>query len=191
MNFIEQLSAINEETRTRFGGLDGAALNFKPSADAWSVGQCFEHLILTNDNMLSVLMPVVEGRHRNSFFQQWSPFTKFFGSMLIKVLRNDAKKAKAPSPAIVPPSTVAPDIIEKFVANNEKVADAFRRLEGADIDKTVVSSPFLKVMTYSVRDGMTALVEHERRHFRQAERVTAIPGFPAASEQDRNERADS
>lgn len=182
MDTIRQLSEISELARERFGRLDGTALNFKPAEGDWSIGQCFEHLILTNDRMLSVLVPVVEGSHRNSFYQQWSPFTKFFGSMLVKMLRNDAKKAKAPSQSIVPPSTVAPDIIDKFVADNERVASVVKQLESVDIDRTVVSSPFLKVMTYTVRDGLAALVEHERRHLRQAERVTAAPGFPGLTE---------
>ncbi len=44
--------------------------------------------------------------------------------------------------------------------------------------KTIITSPFLKVMTYKLADGFRVVVEHERRHFRQAERVLQTEGFP-------------
>jgi hypothetical protein len=45
------ISAANvntEETRARFGGLAAEQLNWKPSADQWSVAQCMDHLVTTN-----------------------------------------------------------------------------------------------------------------------------------------------
>ena len=48
-----------------------------------------------------------------------------------------------------------------------------------DWDKAKITSPFMRLMTYSVRDGLSIVVEHEKRHFRQAVRVTETEGFPA------------
>jgi hypothetical protein len=45
----------------------------------------------------------------------------------------------------------------------------------------IMTSPFVRFITYSVLDGWRLVVTHDRRHFEQARRVTQSPGFPAAS----------
>jgi hypothetical protein len=51
-------------------------------------------------------------------------------------------------------------------------------LEGRDLDAVKITSPALKIITYSLRDACTIIVVHEQRHFQQAQRVLAIPEFP-------------
>ena len=41
-----------------------------------------------------------------------------------------------------------------------------------------MTSPFIKVVTYSVLDGWRLVFAHERRHFEQARAVSLSPGFP-------------
>nr|HRK52160.1 hypothetical protein [Pyrinomonadaceae bacterium] len=48
----------------------------------------------------------------------------------------------------------------------------------ADRQKTVVTSPFLAVFTYKLDDAFTVLIEHSKRHIRQAKRVMEADGFP-------------
>jgi hypothetical protein len=43
-----------------------------------------------------------------------------------------------------------------------------------------MTSPFIKVITYSVLDGWRLVFAHDRRHLEQARRVTLSPGFPTA-----------
>lgn len=169
--FVFELEKISEDAGQRFGAFSAEQINWRPSAEGWSVGQCFDHLILTNNQMLAIIEKVIDGKHKNSFFENWSPLTGFFGSFLIKSLKSDEKKFKAPSKTIVPPSDVDGGIIGQFVENNQKITDALSRLDGVDLQKTVITSPFMSLMTYKLADGITILVEHEKRHFRQAERV--------------------
>ena len=93
-------------------------------------------------------------------------------------MKSDEKKFKAPSKTIVPPSDVDGKIVEQFIENNQKITKIFAKLEGVDLQKTVITSPFMSLMTYSLADAVTILVEHEKRHFRQAERVLQTGGFP-------------
>ena len=100
------------------------------------------------------------------------------GRFLVNAVKNDSKKVKAPSKAIVPPSEVDADIVSRFA---EHISDVNRRIEaiaGIDLQKTVVTSPFLAVFTYTLDDALSVLVEHSRRHMRQAKRVMETPGFP-------------
>jgi hypothetical protein len=47
---------------------------------------------------------------------------------------------------------------------------------------TIMTSPFLKAITYSVLDGCRLIVAHDHRHFEQARRVMQSPGFPDISQ---------
>ena len=174
-----ELAAVSKAADVKFGGFSAEQTNWRPTADSWSIGQCFEHLILTNDQISAAVKSVADGSHRNSFWENWSPFTSFLGKFLTGSMKRDDKKFKVPSPAIAPPSDVDPAIVAKFVANNSGLIELFERLNGADLDKTVITSPFMALMTYKLRDGMTIIVEHEKRHFRQAERVLATSAFPS------------
>ena len=172
------LRQVADETRAIFGGLSGEQLNWKPSENGWSVGQCFEHIIKTNAEFYPEFDKLASGERKNTFFQSYSPFSGFFGRFLVKAVSEDSKKAKAPSKRIVPPSDIGGDIIERFASHIEEVNQKVAACSGADRHKTVVTSPFLAVFTYKLDDAYTVLVEHTKRHFRQAKRVTETEGFP-------------
>ena len=174
-----ELQKIADDARAVFGNLPADQINWKPSADGWSVGQCFEHLIKTNELFFPELERIASGERANSFWERYSPLSSFFGNLLVKSLQKDERKFKAPTPAIVPPSRVEASIIEQFVAHQNEVIDKIKRTGNADWRKTIITSPFMKLMTYRLADGYRVVVEHEKRHFRQAERVmTAAVGFP-------------
>ena len=105
--------------------------------------------------------------------------TGIFGRFLIKAVTEDSKKAKAPSQKIVPPSDIDANIIERFAAHIDDVNSRVGSCASADRQKTVVTSPFLKIFTYRLDDAYTVLVEHTKRHLRQAKRVVESEGFPS------------
>jgi hypothetical protein len=177
-NLTSELQKISDDVQSRFGSLSPEQINWRPSAEGWSVGQCFEHLIKTNKLFYDELDKIAGGARRNSFWESWSPLTSFGGKFLIKSLKSDERKFKAPSQAIVPPSEIDGDIIEQFSAHQTEIIEKIKRTGNADWRKTVITSPFMKLMTYSFADGLQVVVEHEKRHFRQAERVAQAESFP-------------
>ena len=172
------LTRVAEDARAEFGSLSAEQLNWKPAAASWSVGQCFEHLIKTNEQFYPEFEKLASGTRKNTIFQTYSPFTGMLGRFLIKAVTEDSKKTKAPSKAIVPPSDISADVIDRFATNIGSVNLMIERCADLDRKKTIVSSPFLKVFTYTLEDAYTVLVEHVKRHFRQAKRVTEAEGFP-------------
>lgn len=172
------LKQVAEDAQASFGSLSSEQLNWKPSETGWSVGQCFEHIIKTNEQFYPEFEKLANGTRKNSFIENYSPLTGFFGRFLIKAVSEDSKKAKAPSQKIVPPSDVNADIIGRFASHIDDVSRRVESCASADRQKTVVTSPFLAIFTYRLDDAYTVLVEHTRRHFRQAKRVTEVDGFP-------------
>ena len=43
-----ELSNVATDSKTIFGSLSAAQLNWKPAPKSWSVAQCFDHLITTH-----------------------------------------------------------------------------------------------------------------------------------------------
>lgn len=172
------LKQVADDTRATFGTLSSEQLNWKPAENSWSVGQCLEHIIKTNTEFYPEFEKLASGARKNTFFQNYSPFSGLFGRFLIKAVSEDSKKSKAPSKRVVPPSDISADIVSRFASHIEVVNRKVESCSGADRKRTVVSSPFLAVFTYTLDDAYTVVVEHTKRHFRQAKRVTEAEGFP-------------
>lgn len=175
---VSELETVSAAAQKFFGNLSAEQINWKPSVEGWSVGQCFEHLMKTNSLFFPELEQIAAGTRRNSFLENYSPLSSFFGNLLVNSLKKDGRKFKAPSKAIVPPSAVDAGIIEQFAGHQIELIERIRRTENADWRKVKITSPFLKAMTYKLADGFRIVVEHERRHFRQAERVLRTENFP-------------
>ncbi len=179
-NLIPELQIISEDSKSVFGELSAEQINWKPSETGWSVGQCFEHLIKSNELFFDKLDEIADGKHKHSFLESFSPLSGFFGNLLINSLKKDSRKCKAPTQKIVPPSEIDAEIIEKFAAHQTELIGKIKLTEAADWNKIKITSPFMPLMTYKLVDGFQAIVEHEKRHFRQAERVMQTNDFPSS-----------
>ena len=174
---LKELKAVADDARRDFGTLSATQINWKPSAEQWSVGQCFEHLIKTNRALFPVLEATARGDRQSGLWERVSPLSGFFGRL---VLRSLASKRKFPAPSALKPSSSGVDarVIEQFVGHQGELADLMRANGGIDLKGTIVTSAISPFVTYSVLDACRIAVAHERRHFAQARRVTEAEGFP-------------
>jgi hypothetical protein len=176
---IAELQQIAENVQTAFGHLSAEQINWKPSETGWSVGQCFEHLIKINSEYFPEFENIIKGARKNRFWENYSPLNGFFGNLMIKSLSPQARrKLKAPKAAEPSASDVSPGVIEDFVKHQAKLIDQIRQTKNLDTKKIILTSPFIKVITYSLFDTFRILVTHEKRHFGQAERVAEMADFP-------------
>lgn len=178
LDLTNNLMAITDDARVSFGQLSGEQLNWKPSEKGWSVAQCLEHLILTNSEFFGEIDKIIDGTRKNSFIENYSPLTGWWGRFLIKAVTEGSRPASAPSKRIVPPSEISADIVDKYCEHQDGLIEKISLTGNADWEKTVLTSPFLPVMTYKMADAYSVLVEHSKRHINQAKRVTATEGFP-------------
>jgi hypothetical protein len=178
---LDELRAVAGEAREVFGRLSEAQLNWKPSAEQCSVGQCFDHLIVTNRCFFRDMERVAAGEYRSSLWGRVSPLSGFFGRFILKALDPEkGRKTKAPRVFEPAASDVAADVIERFAAHQEELSGHMRATSGRDLRGLKVTSPVSPVATYSLLDAYRIVVAHERKHFEQARRVTRAEGFPAA-----------
>jgi hypothetical protein len=175
-----ELRTISENARKEFGKLNRDQLNWKPSADRWSVAQCFDHLINSNAGYIPIFDAVAAGTLKQTLVQKLPGVPKMWGQLLIKSLDpKTTRKLKAPKRFQPASSDLSESIIDNFVQNQSRVLDAMEKTKNLEIDRTIITSPVAAIVTYSLLDAFRIVVVHEQRHFQQAQRVTQDQNFPA------------
>ena len=174
------LKQVADDAKATFGSLSAEQLNWKPGENEWSVAQCFDHLIVTHSLYFGECEKVSTSGYRPTFWQKVSPLSGFFGRFLVKRLDpKNPNKMKTMGKAIPSASAIDGDIIERFVEHQRQMIETVQRFPAdLDLEQTIVTSPLLGFVTYSLADTLTFLPMHCERHFDQAKRVTETAGFP-------------
>jgi DinB superfamily len=176
---LSEAEAISKSAQAAFGQLNVEQINWKPNVESWSVGQCVDHLITANRGFFPQFDQIIRGEKRATLWQSMPFLPGFFGRMLINANNPTSnKKYKAPKSIQPSSSNVDPQIISQFAAHQNEVIDKMKSTEGIDLEKAIIYSPVTKVITYSLFDAYRLIVVHERRHFKQAQRVMEALGFP-------------
>ena len=177
-SLIAEANLVASETKSKFGRLTAAQLNWKPSADRWSVAQCFDHLLNSNKDYLPIFDSVLAGR-KSTFWEKMPVLPGLAGKMMIKTLDPaSTRKLKAPKNFEPAQSDLSPSVIDDFVHQQRRIVEKMQATEHLDLEKIVITSPALAAITYSLMDAYRIIVVHEQRHFQQAKRVTEETGFP-------------
>lgn len=176
---IPELEKIVENAKETFGSLSAEQINWKPSEKVWSVGQCFEHLIVTNNLYFPNIQKVIDGRHRNNFYSK-IPFGVDLIAVLMKNSLNPDQKRKIKTFKIFEPakSNVSETIIEDFTANQQKLIEMAKAVRNLNIHQIKISEPVGAALNLRLDDAFEILAMHEKRHFKQAERVMEMESFP-------------
>jgi hypothetical protein len=176
---LDEVEALAKDTEAIFGSLNAGQINWKPTADAWSIGQCFDHLVTANRGYFPQLDQIIK-REKNTTMWQRTPFLPgFFGKMVIGAVHPTSnKKRKAPKIFHPSSSEIDPLIIPDFIAHQHEVIGKMKATMGMNLEKIIIYSPVTKVVTYSLLDAYRIIAAHERRHFNQAQRLKEMPGFP-------------
>ena len=172
-----RLEQIAEDAQNSFSGLSNEQLNWKPAAESWSIAQCLDHLILSNEEFFPELDKLSAGSRTNTFWQKVSPLSGIAGAFLVSTLKKDNQKVKT-IPKMTPPSDIEEGIVERFIKHQSELIEKLHATNKSEWRKVVLTSPFVKIMTYRMDKGLEAVIEHERRHIRQAKRVMEMEEFP-------------
>src|SRR5438034_10484629 len=133
---ISAAKTITDQTLAGFGDLTAQQLNWKPSADQWSVAQCFDHLVRANEAYFPIFEKVLRGEKKNTFWERLPWLPAFWGKMLIKaVAPESARKLKAPKIFRASSSSVDGGIIRRFIDQQNQGISYSKATEDFDLDK--------------------------------------------------------
>jgi len=155
-----------------------AQLNWQPGPGAWSIGQCLEHLTISNEIYTPPMTRSLAGRPARPVNEiEIGPFGRWFIRVYIDP-KTQKRKAKAPGKAAPAARQLDASILDRFVASNGKVREVIAAASAHDINRARFVNPFLWWIRFTVGTGLEILARHNHRHLAQAERVKQSTHFP-------------
>jgi hypothetical protein len=177
VRLISELDAADRHATALATTLTARQLNWKPSQDQWSVGQCLEHLCVTNE----VYVPAMSSSLAARPLAVVSEITPgWFGRWFIRNYiepSSDTRRLRAPKKT-VPGAQVEPSVLERFLSGNHGAREFVLRAGKYNVNRVRFRNPFVPVLRFTVGTGLEILVRHQRRHLLQADRIRERLEFP-------------
>lgn len=177
VRLCESLNANDEAAKKLVAGLNEEQLNWRPAPGSWSVGQCLEHLCITNEAYLPAIVEALREK-ADAPVQQIVPGA-FGGWFLRNFIEPSAKGKRAPAPPkIRPTARVGLSVLERFLSGNQSCRETILSARNKDVNRIRFWNPLIKGIRFTVGTGLEIIAGHERRHLLQAERVRNSLDFP-------------
>ena len=158
-----------------FSDLDEKQINWKADSKNWSIGQVIEHLIKTSESYFAIPEKINSKDFKPSLLTKFKFAPKLFGKMILKAVDPNTKlKSKTMGSFTPEMSNVPVDILDKFKESQKQLLNFIEENKELILNKTVVPSPINRHITYHFDTVIDILVNHQRRHFNQAERVMEL-----------------
>jgi DinB superfamily len=174
---VAELDGSGRRAEHVMRGLSLEQLNWYPSPGAWSVGQCLEHLAITNEVYLPPIVAALERLRpsptrelRIGWVARW--FIRNFVAPIASGTR-----ARAPR-KIRPTSEVDASVLSRLLRGNDQVAAVITRAAPFDVNRVRFRNPFIPLFKFTIGTGLEIIAKHQVRHLEQAERVRRSAGFP-------------
>lgn len=180
---IRRIEKVSQEAEDTFGNLSNEQLNWKMNHEKWSIGQCLDHLIVSNSTYFPQFEQMTRGVKPKTLWESLPGWPQLCGYMLLRTITPDPRqKLSAPAAFIPQRSEVPSSIIAEFVTHNQLLIKYLQEIDAIDHRRTIMTSPASSFITYSLHDACQILTNHEERHLRQAKRVMELEEFPLFKE---------
>ena len=180
VRLIDELDATDRRVNDLARGLSPEQLNWKPTEHVWSIGQCLQHLLATNQVYLPAIANALDDRPPSPV-QDITP--GWFGRWFIRTYiepSSQSKRARAPR-TIAPAEHIDASVVDLFLRSNDLVRALVRRAGACDVNRIRFRNPFIPLLRFTVGTGLEIVWRHQRRHLLQAERIKQTPTFPQES----------
>jgi len=177
LRLISELNAVDHRAIALARALTPQQLNWKPRPEEWSVGQCLEHLYVTNEVYLAPISTSLEGG-QPTVVQEITP--GWLGRWFIRnYIEPSSKMRRVRAPRKIRPGPqIEPSILDRFLSSNHKARELIHRASNYDVNRIRFRNPFIPVIRFTVGTGFEILSKHQRRHLLQAERIRDSLEFP-------------
>ena len=175
----EQLEMHIDDSRRFLSAFNPQQLNWKPDKKSWSIAQCLDHIIVSDQQYFNGIKKAIEltcaaqlverKPYRPGLFARWFIYMMKPGSWI-----------RSKAPAIFQPSvrTEGQKVLEDFVRHEQELLVLIKKCDGWDLNKIKISSPVHSFVAFSLGECFSLLVAHQERHLLQARRIAQCEYFP-------------
>lgn len=160
-------------------GVNDSQWSFKAAPDRWSVGECAEHIMRSNESLYGT----AENALGNAADPDWYEKTKGKSAFLKQVMpnRNPGGAGGASAPQEIRPTGEISrgEILQRFTALYEKARDYVSKTE-EPLKEHVEAHPFPIFDPLNAHNWIIYIPLHTIRHSRQMIEVMETAGYPAS-----------
>jgi hypothetical protein len=176
--FRAQFERLSAEADALAAPLSEAQFAWRPAPDAWSVGECLDHLNATARTYLPFMDDGIADAIRRGLYGG-GPYAYNWIGRLAVYLQAPPPRVRVKAPRAFLPAAQRPrhEVLAAFRAYQVQYVDRLRQANGLDLARARVCSPVAWIRI-PLGSSFALMVAHEQRHLAQARRVIASPGFP-------------
>jgi hypothetical protein len=156
----------------KFKNLNSSQLNFKNTAQQWSILECIEHLNLYGDFYLPEMQKQLleTPQSGNAPFFKAGIIGNYFAG-LMKTDNGKIKKMQSPKDKNPANSTLNVTSLDRFVKQQELLKTILNQSLAADLTKVKTAISISKFIKLRLGDTFRFYVYHIERHIVQAEKI--------------------
>ncbi len=173
--WLDRIDLTTREFQDAFGNLNQAQLNWKPSADVWSIAQVINHLMVINASYYPLVAHVRAGTLRLPFHAKWPFMVRFFGKFVFNSIQPETRKKMRTFPMWEPASShFETTVLTKFTEQQSSLKRLIISTNDLLDAGQVIHSPASKVVVYTLEMAYNIIITHELRHLEQARELKAM-----------------
>ncbi len=171
---VQLLKDSQKEFVQAVSNLSDDQWKWKPAPERWSVGECAEHIVLSE----AALFSKAQGALKNPADPDWERKTAGKTEILLQVMAQ--RKGKATAPEEIVPSGKMPraEIMATFAEGRARTLKFVEETQ-LPLKEHLIEHPFPIFNPLNAYQWVLYIPLHNMRHDKQIEEVKSTPGFPA------------
>lgn len=163
----------------KFVWLTTEQINFHPLQGKWSVGECFDHLIVSHRMYYDKLAELLRSGKLIHDDKNNKVTNSLFGKILINAVSPDSVRRFNTFNKFKPTKLkIDESVFDKFILLQNKFVKLLNSFENIDFTRTKISSPVSNFIKLNVADALMIIINHNNRHINQAEKIVNLCFFP-------------
>jgi hypothetical protein len=173
---IEQMEKSKKDFLSSLDGVTAAQWTFKPAPEVWSVAECAEHIILSED----FLRGYAQQNLKTPAVDRPATSTSEMDQKIVGMVGDRSHKGKAPEPIVPSGKFATPaDAAKEFIARRDKSLE-YARTTTDDLRAHVAKGPVGPMDSYQL---LLLMAAHTGRHTAQIREVQANADYPKTTAQ--------
>jgi hypothetical protein len=174
---IEQLELSKKNFLASIADVTAAQWKFKPAPEVWSVAECAEHIILSED----FLFGAAQGMLKTPVVDRPATSTTEQDKKVVAIVGDRSHKAKAPEPIVPSGKFPTPaDAAREFNARRDKSLE-YARITTDELRVHISQGPLGTMDAYQL---LLLMAVHTGRHTDQIREVQSNPDYPKTTAQN-------
>ena len=167
----KDVAAIIRQTET-YLHLPDDVLNARPSAESWSILECFEHLNRYN-RFYNAAIDARLRLEKNEISQNVK--STWLGRKSIESMHpSNLKKQKTLKHLNPVSSSLLRGVIGEFVEHQKQLLRLLEVAKRSDLNRIKIPIEFFRLLKMTLGEAFQFVIVHEQRHFLQLERISKV-----------------